>query len=477
MIKTFDEDEIKSFRKFINSPYFKRERDLNKYFNFLMKYYPDFNISKNILIKKFCGEVTEKNSKLINTLNADLRKTIEDFFAVEFIFNNDYYYAYSLMSKLSFNGLYPNVEKTIDQYKKKNTGMYEDQNLYYQLYMLDTILHSAQAMQGNFNNILKLMISQSENVSKFFIVLSNYFLNSFAVRDLKQVYPDKTLLINLILNNINFDKLLHEFKNYEGDFKIKLNLYIMALFSGAKDKDKFIVPLIHTYKENYEKLNIGDKIIFFTLINNFISGKTRDKYINEMFDLIKFVTDKKMLLSSGFQHYNIQNFKTSLLIALRIKKIKWAKKYFKDHINHLPEDVRYSAGKYAESFLLNAEGHYEKSNEKLLKVKIDNEFMIYDIRTLQLKNYYELALKDSAYLENLIYGYNALNNFLRTNRKVSHRIIESGIDFKKGVSILIKFLKADKKPADDIIFGLKKVYGQIRNYWVKEKIEEILNNY
>ncbi|GEM_PF-3352466 len=475
LIKSLDKTEIKNFKKFLDSPYFNRGRNLLKYFEFLLKYYPGFNLNKNQIMKKYLTGINENNSKLINTLNSELNKSLEDFFAVEFIFNNEYYYRFSLISKLNYNGLNKQIEKQYDIYKKKSIGMYEDQNLYYQLYMMDTMLLAALAMQGRYDRILELMISQSENISKLFIGLSNYFLNSFKVRDLEQVYPDKKLLLNLLIKNIDFDKVLVEFKNYNADKKTKLNLYILALLSEAKEKEKFIVPLIHTYKEIYPELNKGERTLFYTMINNFISGKTRDKFINEMFDLIKFVTSKKTLVTTGFKHFNIQNFKMSILISLRVKDIKWAKEFYISHLKYLNETEQEIAKGFALAFLYNADGEYEKSNEEILKIKSDNDFMNYDLRTLQLKNYYELSFKKPEYIENLIHGVNALNNYLITNKKVSVRIIESGKDFKKGIKLLLKYVKSDSKEREDMKFELTKMYSQIRNYWIKEKIEVLIN--
>ncbi|HCA43058.1 MAG TPA: hypothetical protein DEP28_07375, partial [Bacteroidetes bacterium] len=66
--------------------YFNRGRNLLKYFEFLLKYYPGFNLNKNQIMKKYLTGINENNSKLINTLNSELNKSLEDFFAVEFIF-------------------------------------------------------------------------------------------------------------------------------------------------------------------------------------------------------------------------------------------------------------------------------------------------------------------------------------------------------------------------------------------------------
>jgi len=46
LIRTFSKEELKSFEKFLQSPFLKPARDTSKLYQYIIKFYPDYEASK-----------------------------------------------------------------------------------------------------------------------------------------------------------------------------------------------------------------------------------------------------------------------------------------------------------------------------------------------------------------------------------------------------------------------------------------------
>src|SRR4030095_1577494 len=81
IFKSFTAEEMKSFQKFIISPYFSKERDINSLFGIIKKNYPSFDSDElereNMFAKLFPGEEFSE-TKLKNMISV-LSGLAEDF--------------------------------------------------------------------------------------------------------------------------------------------------------------------------------------------------------------------------------------------------------------------------------------------------------------------------------------------------------------------------------------------------------------
>ena len=81
ILKSFSEEEIKKFKTYIASPYFNKNKNVNAFFDQIIKHYPDFNsdkLSKTIVYEKIYGK-EKYNDGLIRILSFNLNNLLNIF--------------------------------------------------------------------------------------------------------------------------------------------------------------------------------------------------------------------------------------------------------------------------------------------------------------------------------------------------------------------------------------------------------------
>ena len=103
ILKTFSKPEMRSFEKFVNSPYYNTSAATSKLFGALRKYYADFsheNLTKQKLFASIYGKRKYSN-ELFNKLSSNLIKLSLEFIAE----TNNTLEKYALLRGLRKKGL------------------------------------------------------------------------------------------------------------------------------------------------------------------------------------------------------------------------------------------------------------------------------------------------------------------------------------------------------------------------------------
>jgi len=102
ILKTFSDEEMKRFEKFIVSPYHNSGRNLKPLFRILKKYHPEYPADKLTEIKiskalKIPGISSPgRTSSQLNVRLSELTKMAKDFAVIENVVNNKYEYSKNL---------------------------------------------------------------------------------------------------------------------------------------------------------------------------------------------------------------------------------------------------------------------------------------------------------------------------------------------------------------------------------------------
>src|SRR5438128_9561054 len=84
ILKIFTNDELRAFKKFMESPFFASRRDLKNYYALLRKYHPEFDISSDdFFAKLYPGKIY--NERKLKNLGAELVKLAKQFLVVRYI--------------------------------------------------------------------------------------------------------------------------------------------------------------------------------------------------------------------------------------------------------------------------------------------------------------------------------------------------------------------------------------------------------
>ena len=91
LIRTFSKEELKSFDKFLQSPYLKPARDTTELFYYISKFYPDYDnakLEKEKVFKSLFKNESYNEKKLLNLI-FDLTNAAEDFLALNTIMDDE----------------------------------------------------------------------------------------------------------------------------------------------------------------------------------------------------------------------------------------------------------------------------------------------------------------------------------------------------------------------------------------------------
>ena len=480
ILQSFTETDIKDFKKFLASPYFSRGRNLTKYFDCLMKYYPLFEIEKDKFLKSYFGKkdnAAGKQSQIIRTLNFDLSKILEDFLTECSLKNNRFYPDFLLIEEYYKRGLFETgelkVEEALASKDGQETGYIKEMQM-----MLMTNSFSKFKRNSNKNiEIYDAAERQSEEMLSFFFGLSMNILNSFCVNSSNYKIEKNTEQLSHLLNNFDFDKFLENFRpdypNYE---RIKLDIFLIGLLLKNQTFNKNLYQRLNdVYVKAFDSLDMEDKANYFNAVMNCYTFAQSEELVNLKFDLIKFGISNGLFPSKGVKYMNTGNLKMFMLAGLHANEISWAEAFVNEYIEKISPDFKENFIYYTSAYIRHYKQEYLKSLDAISLFKFGNEVYTYDMKLMQLKNFYELAKQSESYLENLNYSIDAFLHFLKDNKKVSASYRKLGKDFAAGLRLLIKInFDSGKKDKEKIKFDLEFFLKGTNNIWLINKIKEVL---
>lgn len=478
-LKTLKPEETKELKKFLSSPFFSTGRDLTKYYNVLIKYYPDFDVTKEKIFKDYFGKTTkleEKKWKIIRALNSDLIKACEEYFTVSTLQKYTYHNTFLKADYFLYRGLHEECERLITGYMQHKEGITQGHEGYIEVnQMLKTYLN-LKLFKDKQREVYNISRTKADNLLLYFIGEASMLSNSLKTnKGLFNVNGDE--LLTTFIKYIDFDKFLDEIPagNFEYE-KLKMKIYFAAIQADAANFEKYKVKLLNSYKILFDYLEEDEKITNFIHILNFYSSFLSKENAKLKFDLVKFTVGQNLFPSPNFPHLGAYNYTIFLISALHVNEIKWAKKFYEEYIHKLNPKSKENFDHFSVAYIKHYEKDYLGSLDSINKIEFNDETISNHMKLLQLKNYFELLKQSDTFLDNINYSTDAFIRYQNTNKKVSEIFKENGKNFVKGLRILIRYVIAnDSKSKDDILVELSEFLPTTKNLWLTSTIEEIMN--
>jgi hypothetical protein len=478
ILKTFSSDDVKDFKKFLASPFFQKGRNLTPYFNTLLKFKSGFNFDKEKIIRLYFGTLgsNEKNASMLRTLNSDLSRALDDYLAACAFKEINFYKNYLLIEEYTSRKLYELGESKAEEIMAEKDNF--DTGHIRELQML-LLMNAYSNCKGLLNKNAEMYAAserQSEELITLIFNLSSFLMNSLTVNKLIYNIKKNTEQLSPFLKNFNFEEfaksLRHDFPNYK---KIKLDMALICINISDKDTDNLHKYLSDLYMDAFDTLDTSDKMNFFLSIHNYYTKHEKEEMFNMKLELIKFALSKGLFPSGEVKYLGNGNLKMFMLAALYAKDIEWAESFLKEYIEKINPDFKENMRHYTSAYISHYKGEYTKSLEEISLYKFQNESFTFDMKLMQLKNYYGLAKQSESYLENLNYSLDSFTHFISDNKKVSEAYRIKGKGFIKDMRLLMKcaFDNHIFKNKDDIKFEMEKLYSATKNFWIKDQAKEL----
>lgn len=479
LLKTFTIIELKDFEKFLQSPYFTNGRDLTPYYKFLIKFYPDFNISKSDLIKKFFKNqnISDlKKDSLVRTYNWELLKLAEEFITIDSVRKSKAAYDDFFIVTLLRRQLGKRSAQVYDEMIEFQDSIKMDHYVFINKMFLQNNGVSLKRLLGKRNETLPLFQSQSENLLNFFLHHAEHLLAT--IKTNKSLFKTENTSNNIksFLSNIDFENYFKEREGFENDLEIqKMAIYSILIWLDEKNFEKYIFKLNDSLKNNISNFGKEGLLHISSSILNILDGKTELKYNRLRFDIINYALQNDFYFDNHYRPINAFKFKKAITVALSLNEVEWTKKFCDSYIIKLNEDQQENMKTYAKAYIEFALGNFEKSLQCISSFKLFDIPTNFNIKELQIKNFYKLTLKKEEYFDTLKSFLDAFKHYLNENCKVSDTYYEIGMNFLEGVNILLNyyFPGAGKKKYD-AIFSMESYKAASTNLWIVEEMNSIL---
>lgn len=464
VLKTFNPDEIRKFRDFLDSPYFNKRKKLLELFDYIKDYYPFFtdeNFTRENIFNKLYPDEKYSYGKINEGLSGLYQLSI-NFLRQASFENNDVYPDVTFVEELrkrSLKNIFNLFEKNSDLKKTKFTNI--DSNLFLKQYLLQIERINFEFSFEKYNKKEKIEEFVSK-ISGITISLCNFYISE---------------VVSLCVNNFNystsytgakeniFNKIYHSgiikklfeiikpFNQYDSYLEL-LTYYIEAIYD-LNDNMKY-----YTYKQkvfdNTNKMSIDDIGYHLSCLQNYCvikkrAAQDREEFSSELLNLQETILEKKLFINTKSRFFAKEQF-LNLITSYDASKSKEKVKNLLSFIKYLHPDFRDDMKLYAEAHYNFHNYAYETSLTCLVQISNLDKTFEEKINSLWVRNLYEMN-NYSACLDKI----NLLRKNLRNNSFLSKTRINSQLSFLSVVENLIK---------------IKEKYGKYDAEYLKSKIEK-----
>lgn len=398
VLRSFSKDEIKEFRKFVDSPFFNKEgKYVLRFYDEIKKYYPAFEnkgLERSILFNKlYPGK--KYDDSIMRKLSSTLQKLAEEYLNYN-VFRSSGYSKDLLKLKMfrekrlinhfelkssELDVSFDNTEEKIDIEYFRNRYKLELEKINY--YM-------------DFHSLVKQQQESMQNIQKYIVYDSLINLLDIGYNllvGLTSMYSGKANIVMQFLETIDLESVSKMLKKESPDFFPVFELFFVRYksFLNFKDEDytkykKLAIKNIHFFdKEN--RFTIMVSLQNFC-IRKFVSGQKH--FAEELHEIHKEMLAKDLIINDKNGYMNMNSYRNIILTAQTIGKYSWMEKFINEHEKHLIPEQRESLTAWAKASLDYDKEEFESALRKLQKVKNDHFLTKHDIKILMMKIFYEL---------------------------------------------------------------------------------------
>ncbi len=467
-IKTFSEDELKSFGQWLRSPWCNTNKNVPKLFEKLKKYYPAFDhpkLTKEKLFKQVLPNGKFSDRRMNNLLSEGYLAT-ERFLIFQNLANNKNLQKDLLTQELQNRHLedwfFRDAEKEIDRLEAKPIKDWEDHldllRLHRRVYH-----HPNQTprMQSG-KHIINQMDEQLDLVyllEKAAIITEKIFRN--------RVYKDENHDIEQELSN-----WLAASQNIEHP---AIKFYRMRFAYQEATMLAQYFELRDLFLEKHETLNEKEKKIhLISLLNDTMFFIRQGQLeISESLLLYKLGLKTQLILDKGIINHN--TYRTIIAASNYNKSFDFSNKFIENNTENLEKKYQTDGLKWAKAHTAYWQNRLNVSLDILIIHKFKTPYFLLLSKVLTTQVYFDLFLKDNSYQSYLFDYFNSFEKWL-TREKF-------GSDFyKKSFIKMVQKCRALARVYSDFDFNLSKIdkiFKNIENVqaikWLLERKKIIIN--
>jgi len=421
IFKLLNKEETRRFKKLLQSPFFTTNTHLLRLYDYLIKYYPDFNdpkLTKTLIFTYLFPDRAYNDNKLRMLLRAFTRQ-LEDFLVIKEVQTNDKERKKHLINSYG-------KRNEMELFKKGTFGLLEEmktlpiKNKYHffekQQLLQNLIYHPATPKTAA---IIDLQTEMMEHLEL------HYWAN--------KTWMSCNLLSTQQFLNVDLHDLELSINNLPSKYLSKyapLATFYKAFLFLKSPSESHYFQLKTAYLNSLEELGKSDKRDLYSYLANYAVRQYNQGnliFLKEIFKWNNIGLNYNLLLESGMIDKSV--FKNCCLIAIRLNYFNWVEKFMKDYQDSLNQNNKQDTITLCQGYLHFYKKNYAKLIDKILPYKFHQFRDNLGAKGLLLRSYFELFLLDNSYVEILMAYSNSFEKFLRRNESAAKNVIKEYLCF------------------------------------------------
>lgn len=476
ILKTFNNEELKSFRKFLSSPYNKSRRNLGILLDSIILFHPEFDspkFSKEAVFKKtFPGE--DFQEKKIKNFIFDLTEAAKDFLMINTLVLNktdsQLYSCRGLYNKKLLSNCLKLLNKTESELVPGFSAGKDFFNRKRKILSMKIAYHLSN------NDFVKMKKAQNEyyEISAIQFFIDYTWMRCADHTTSHTVFnKEKNEIIELITGSFDINKLLILSEKFDKNLLhlTKLHYYILKTVNEPKNKENYF-SLKNLFFSEIDKFDREEKFQILSHMINFCGENIVDyseDFAKEILEIYKIMLEHKAYSYSESEYLLFTDYRNILMLSVTYFDLEFIKILIKDHYKLLNPEYQKDVIPFSKSYLYFLEGNFEKCLEMIAEVERNDLGLKFDLRTLKLLAYYELDYTEQSY--SLIDTY---KHFIKNSKDANNARRETK---KLMLEAYITLLKIRTEKDYDLIPRLNESVRKLNIWlqkWFKEKTDELL---
>jgi len=399
ILQAFSPEEVKEFRKFIDSSFFNKEGAyIVRVFDELKKYYPQFEneaIAKEKLFKKIYKDKPYSDA-LMRKAGSALIKLAEEYMRYRA------YKASETESELHYlRGI---REKRIEKLFETGSAALEDKlnvtegsvdsEYFRNRYRLE--LEKINYFL-DYSNLINKQQESMQSVQRYLVydTLVNLLDIGFNILvGITTMYSGKSNLVLQLLERIDLESAGKMLMENDPELYPVFNLFHKR-YLGFKnfDDDNYYFEYKKIALENMKYLTWENQFTIFISLQNictrkFIEGKRYFK--TELHEVHKEMLSRGLYVQQKGDFMNLQTYRNIVLTASNLQKNDWITEFMTGYIQKILPEQRESLEAWTKALVMYNTGRFDAALKELQSVKNDHYLTKHEIKAMTMKMFYEL---------------------------------------------------------------------------------------
>ncbi len=471
ILRSFSSEETNAFTDFIYSPFFNKSKTVQKLWDVIKKYAPEYDSieldREKVFALVFQGKEynygTMKN--LIHSATGLAEKFLEVYFHQQDKFQHDYNTLVYCIVKYYPDMFNKKFAKIMSDFEDTKEGM-EFHYLY--KYMLMRLGASFAGLESRRD---KILFEEGESLIYFSLIHLFQVTHNMEIFKINENYNPEYNLTEEFLKSLDVKGFLDKVKAASPKHFTVVNLYYyMHLVIKEPENNEYFYAFKDMVAESEKFLHEYEFGSLTSCILNILNKRSFSGIKGTLQDAAGF---HKFLISAkskiGETENKISTFYLINIIRIfaMVKDVSLVKQTLenaKDIIIEKDKDIIFN---FYSAYLYYAQDKYNNSLEHAARIKPDSDNLKITLKSLQIKCYFEIGEADA-----FMYALNAYRQLLYRNENLSCSTKEYNKNFLTSINSLFDYKYFKKGDLTDIKFEILK-NKMTDKEWILQKTEEL----